>query len=82
MRDPEGGPTKLSRMHRRYPYGPLHLRLITPIVAIAAGTILAISSAGGLGNGDSTVLFVACLAVVVIGMIAIPIMRWMAKRGL
>lgn len=41
-------------MHRRYPYGPLHLRLVTPIVAIVMGIIIAIRSVGGLDKTGDT----------------------------
>lgn len=86
MTDSEESQTPASepnRMHRRYPYGPFHMRLVTPIVAIVVGIILAIRSVGGLnktGDGNTTLLFVLGLAVVVVAIIAIPVARWMAKR--
>lgn len=72
-------------MHRRYPYGPLHMRLVTPILAIVAGIFFALRNIGGLnktGEGNTMLFFMLGLTLVVLGIIAIPVARWMAKRGI
>jgi hypothetical protein len=61
----------------------MHMRLAIPILAIVVGIFLAIKSIGGLskaGDGNTTLLLVLSLALIVAGIVAIPIATWMAKR--
>jgi hypothetical protein len=87
MTDPDESPAEpddTGWMHRRYPYGPLGLRLIAPVIAIVVGVFLALRSMGGIGksgDGNTTGIFVFSLVVIVVAVIAIPVARWMAKRG-
>ena len=67
--------------HRRYPYGPLHLRLVMPIVGIVVGILFAVRGIGRAGDGDALFLVLG-VVLVVLGIVAIPLARWMAKRGI
>jgi drug/metabolite transporter (DMT)-like permease len=68
-----------SVWHRRIP----GIRYISSAAAIVGGVILAIRSVNGLGEGpEGTWLFVGGLGLVVLGLISIPVIRWMDKRGL
>ena len=68
-------------MHRRYPYGPLHLRIVMPIVGIVVGILFAVRGIGRAGDGDPLFLILG-VVLVVLGIVAIPLARWMAKRGI
>jgi len=63
------------RRFRRYPYGWLRMRLVYPALAIVAGGAFAITR-----FGDPIGYF--GLAVAVLGLVAIPVAVWMAKRNL
>jgi hypothetical protein len=70
------------RRHRRR-YGPV--RLVLPWIAIVVGAIMAVTRIDGLdkrGEDNTAVLFLAGLGLVVLGVIAFFVYRWMAKRGI
>ncbi|MFG6444494.1 hypothetical protein ACFXQA_04395 [Microbacterium sp. P07] len=68
-----------SVWHRRIP----GIRYISSVGAIVGGVILAVRSANGWGEGsESTWLFVGGLALVLLGLVSIPVARWMEKRRL
>ena len=89
MSEPDGDLEKNPGMDgepaRRYKwrYGPL--RLIGPWVAIGVGLILVITRAGGLskvGGQNTTLLFIAGVVLIVLGIVTFFVYRWMAKRGI
>ena len=68
-----------SFWHRRRP----GIRLIYSAAAIVGGAVLAVRYAGGIGeNTESTWIFIAGVAIVILGLISIPVFRWMDRRRL
>lgn len=59
------------------------IRYIYSVAAIIVGTVLAVRWMSRLGHGaDGTLLFLGALALIILGLVSIPIYRWMDKRGL
>lgn len=68
---------------RRYKwrYGPL--RIVMPWLCIAVGILLAIKGALDLAtNGGDPFFLILGSALVVLGIVAFFVYRWMARRGL
>jgi len=69
----------VSEMHRRRP----GIRFFYSVAAIVGGVLLAIGSAGDAGSGAAgSWLFAGALALIVLGVISIPVFLWMDKRRL
>lgn len=72
---------------KKYPYGPLRIRLVLAIVCVGVGVgaVLAISNLGRLGlHGDrgSIAVFLWGIGPIVLGVASYFVARWMAKRNL
>jgi LPXTG-motif cell wall-anchored protein len=87
MSDPdedEDYPTKEEpRRFKRYRYGPV--RLVTPWLGLVVGIACVVIGAGGLqktGESNTSVTFIAGLALIVLSVVFFFIFRWMAKRGI
>jgi hypothetical protein len=73
------------RRFKRYPYGFLRLRLVTPCLAVVLGIVLAVTNAGGVGQtgaNNTTTVFICGLALIPLGIVFFLIALWMAKRGI
>jgi hypothetical protein len=68
---------------QRYPYGPLRIRLISGMVVLGVGIVLAISDFPGVGIWDDGGLaFYLGLGAIALGVVALLVVRWMARRGI
>jgi hypothetical protein len=81
MSEPDAQPPREpeSVWHRRIP----GIRYISSAGAIVGGAILAVRAANGFGAGTEGMwLFIGGLALVLLGLLSIPVVRWMEKRRL
>jgi hypothetical protein len=76
MRDGE------PKRFKRYPYGPLGIRLVSAILCALVGIAFVIGDLGRLGGGRSTGLFLIGAGLIVVGIAGFFVARWMAKRNL
>lgn len=63
------------RRFKRYPYGPLYSRVVYAVACIVVGGICGITRFGDLLGSVG-------IGVAVLGVVAIPVIRWMARRGI
>jgi len=69
-------------MHRPLKHNPL--RILTPWVAVAVGLLMVVLYLGSLGAGEpiSGLYILIGPGLIVMGIVAFFVYRWMAKRGL
>ena len=79
MSEDRGHDNSTPKRFRRLGFNPL--REILPYVCIVVGIVMAARN-GFTFVGDDGVLVICSLALVAVGVIAIPVNLWMKKRGL
>ena len=70
--------TRQSIWHRRFP----SIRFINSGMAIVGGVIIAVRFSGAIGGGGTPWLFIGGWVLAALGVVSIPVFRWMGKRGL